>query len=108
MRVEPAVLAVLGTVFGGVGLKIIEHWLGKKKAKTDLASELRDELREDMKDLRQQLKEERERSELWEERYWELKTGQLLINEKVRTIGEVSEAVHPDAGLRERLQELPD
>ena len=44
-QVDAAWIALIGTLCGGIGLKIIEHWLGKSKVKMDEASKLRDELR---------------------------------------------------------------
>lgn len=45
MAVDPTVVALVGTIMGGVGLKVAEHWLGRNKVKVDDAARMRDELR---------------------------------------------------------------
>jgi uncharacterized coiled-coil DUF342 family protein len=45
-------LALAGTVFGGVGLKVIESFLGRNKTKGDDAHRFRDELRAEILVLR--------------------------------------------------------
>lgn len=45
-------LALAGTVFGGVGLKMIESFLGRNKNKDDAAFRFRDELRAEVLVLR--------------------------------------------------------
>jgi len=52
MSLDPAWVALIGTVFGGVGLKVLDHYLGKNKTKVDDASRMRDELRIDRDELR--------------------------------------------------------
>lgn len=55
MAVDPAIIALLGTITGGVGLKVVEHWLGRNKVKLDDATQIRNELREDREGLRKQI-----------------------------------------------------
>lgn len=54
--IDPAWIALIGTLCGGLGLKIVEHWLGRNKTKTDEASKLRDELRVQIDDLKEEIK----------------------------------------------------
>lgn len=55
--ISPALIALIGTLFGGVGFKIIEHILSNSAKKDTAAKEIRTELREDARSLREQLKE---------------------------------------------------
>lgn len=48
-------VALMGTLFGGAGLKIIEHRLGRAKEKAAEAQGMRDELRRQIEDLRNEL-----------------------------------------------------
>ena len=64
--VPPAYLALIGTIFGGVGLKIIEKMLNRDN-----------DYREDKKDYRDEIKELRDRLDKveaevdeWRERYY--------------------------------------
>lgn len=67
-----ALLALAGTVFGGVGLKIIESILGRAKRRDDTATILRSELRKDLHDLREELREAEECVDEWRGKYYEL------------------------------------
>lgn len=51
---NPAVLALIGTIFGGAGLKIVEKYLSKSKDKSDIATDIRNELRADLKAIREE------------------------------------------------------
>lgn len=53
MAVDPTVVALVGTIMGGVGLKVAEHWLSKGKVKVDDASRMRDELRLEITSLKE-------------------------------------------------------
>lgn len=70
---------LLGTVFGGVGLKLIESWLNRGKEKVDLATQIRDELREDIERYKEEVAEfKKEVKELtmsvedWKKKYYDL------------------------------------
>jgi t-SNARE complex subunit (syntaxin) len=45
---NPVMLALIGTLFGSAGLKIIEYWLSRAKIKEDTALQMRDELRKEI------------------------------------------------------------
>lgn len=91
-------LALAGTVFGGVGLKIIESFLGRNKSKEDVAYRFRDELRAEILLLRTEHdKLQREAAALrkeideWRNKYFklvaavatgDLKEAQRAIREK--------------------------
>lgn len=61
-------LAFMGTLLGGTGVKILEYFLGKGKAKADIATAIRDELRKDIKDLQQRVDELEEDNDKWRRR----------------------------------------
>lgn len=70
---------LLGVVFGGVGLKMIESFLNRGKEKVDLAAQIRDELREDIERYKSEVaeykKEVRELNinvEDWKQKYYKL------------------------------------
>ena len=73
-------VALLGTLLGGAGLKIIETWLGRAKERASEAASMREELRKEIADLRAQLQaaaEEERRLEAqvddWKQKYWDLR-----------------------------------
>lgn len=65
-------IALVGTVFGGAGLKIVEQFLGRKKAGVDAAREIRDELRSELHDCRREADEKEAEADLWRSRYYSL------------------------------------
>ena len=81
------VVALLGTIFGGAGLKIIEAWLGRQKERATEAQTMRDELRKEIEGLRTELDKARAEEmrlegliDEWKGRYWDLREekGQVL------------------------------
>jgi chromosome segregation ATPase len=48
-------VALMGTVFGGVGLKVVEQWLGRAKERATEAAGIREELRKEIDALRAQI-----------------------------------------------------
>lgn len=72
-------VALIGTVFGGAGFKIIEFFLGRKGRREDFATKLRGELRDEVTQLRREAdKLHREADELrdeidsWRSKYYYL------------------------------------
>jgi predicted nuclease with TOPRIM domain len=72
-------IALVGALFGGVGLKVAEAILGRRKSRDDLASSLRTELRTDISSLRienEHLRHEVEHLEEtvdeWRDKYYSL------------------------------------
>lgn len=72
MAVDPTVVALIGTLMGGVGLKVVEHWLGKNKVKVDDASRLRDELRLEITAQREEIRQLEQEVDKWRKEYYDL------------------------------------
>lgn len=103
---ETAVIALIGTLFGGVALKIIEHILNRGKHKEDLATSMRKELREELASVKQELRDESKESEEWKSKYWELKAELLMVNHKTNKAVQVIDNNHPEEHLGEELEGL--
>lgn len=65
------VIAMIAALFGGAGLKIIEHFLSRGKTKIDIARELRTELRDEVLVLRDEVKELDKRVDKWKHKYFD-------------------------------------
>lgn len=65
-------LALIGTLFGGAGFKVIEHVLGRSKTKVDAATSLREELRKELTDIRKEADELRDELDMWRSKYYSL------------------------------------
>lgn len=72
MEINEAYLSLAGTVFGGVGLKIVESFLSKKKRREDVATNLRDELRTENQSLRDELHRMEASVDEWRDKYYAL------------------------------------
>lgn len=76
--IDGAWLALIGTLFGGAGLKIIEAYLGNAKKRQDAGVSMRDELRQEIAGLRAEA-EKAKREELrleaeveaWRKKYYD-------------------------------------
>lgn len=80
MHLDPAWIALIGTIFGGVGLKVLEHWLGKSKVKIDEASKLRDELRIEITAQREEIKALESEVDRWRKDYYDLRDKYATLN----------------------------
>ncbi|SRR6266540_3635056 len=102
---NPGFIALVGTLFGGTGLKIIEQWLNKAKERSTEATSIRDELRKEIDSLRTQLKsadEEEKRLEIiveeWRSRYYDLR------DEKQKVVTELSITLDRLKHMEERYE----
>lgn len=76
---SPAWIALIGTLFGGVVLKVTEKYLGRSKEKKDDAKEIRAELRDTVKDQRQEIKDLEDEVNEWRSKYYDLRDSYMNI-----------------------------
>lgn len=79
-HLDPAWIALIGTLCGGLGLKLLEHWLGKSKVKIDEASKLRDELRVEITAQREEIKALEAEVDRWRKDYYDLRDRYSTLN----------------------------
>lgn len=91
MALDPAWIALIATVCGGVGLKVTEHWLGRSKVRVDDAARIRDELRLEITAQREEIKQLETDVNRWRDEYYdlrdkyrELQTQLTLAIEKIK------------------------
>lgn len=82
---DPAVIALIGTIFGGVGLKVMEHFLSKGKIRIDEATQLRSELRLEIEALREEVRQLEAAVDKWREEYYNVR-DQLIAKQTELTI----------------------
>lgn len=75
--IDPTILALLIAAFGGVGLKVVEHWLGKSKTRIEEAASFREEYRlqiasqkETIEQRDEQIKQIEEEVDKWRDKYY--------------------------------------
>lgn len=98
MQLDPAWIALIGTLCGGIGLKVLEHWLGKSKVRIDEATKLRDELRIEITAQREEIRLLESEVENWRKEYYDLRdkystlnTQYLIALEKIKAEAEEAE-----------------
>lgn len=70
---DPAWIALIGTLCGGIGLKLLEHWLGRSQVKRNDAQQIRDELRTQVAELRDTNRILEKEVDEWRDKYWALR-----------------------------------
>lgn len=69
---DTAWIALIGTIFGGAGLKVIEGVLTKGSKKVDAATAMREELRKESTALKEELRAVENELDSWKVKYFEL------------------------------------
>ena len=96
--IDPAWIALIGTLMGGVGLKVTEHWLGKAKSSSDDAKQIREELRTQITSQKQEIQTLEDEVNEWRAKYYDLRDSYMKIQteltialEKIKTEAHESE-----------------
>lgn len=69
---DPALIALIGTLFGGVVLKVVESLLNRGKTQSDVAAQIRTELRTDIQALRDEIRKVETELDMWKSKYYDL------------------------------------
>ena len=74
-----AIIALIGTIFGGAGLKVIEALLNRsknkmdeRKSEADIATGMREELRKEVASLKDELRRVEGELDTWRQKYYDL------------------------------------
>ncbi len=85
---EPTVIALIGSAFGAVALKVTEHFLSREETESNEGNRLRDELRLQIADQRADIERLEKEVDKWKEMYFDLRQkhldaqSELLLNLK--------------------------
>lgn len=103
-HVDPAWIALVGTLFGGVVLKVTEHWLGSAKAQSDDAKQIREELRSQITSQKDEIKSLEDEVNEWRSKYYDLRDSYIKVQTELTIALEKikQEAEEADRKLRER------
>lgn len=71
--IDPAWIALIGTLCGGLGLKVVEHWLGKSQRETTDAKDIRAELRQQITDQKEEIRALEVEVDKWRMQYLDLR-----------------------------------
>jgi hypothetical protein len=87
MTLDPGWVALMGTVCGGTGLKVVEHLLNKGQARSNEASRIREELREQIEDQREEIRRLGKEVDSWREKYYDLRDSYITL--QTQTLGDL-------------------
>lgn len=87
MALDPTLVALIGTIMGGVGLKITEAWLSKGRVKVDEATGIRDELRQELISIRAENKLLEAEVDRWKKDYYDKLQENMLLKTHMITHG---------------------
>ena len=76
---DPAWIALIGTLFGGVVLKVSEHWLGRNKTNSDDAKAIREELRSQITSQKEEIRQLEDEVNEWRSKYYDLRDSYVKI-----------------------------
>lgn len=79
---DTAWIALIGTVFGGAGLKIIEKGLSRGAHKEEVATTIRKELRAESAGLKEELRVVEKELDQWKEKYFLLLQEYLEVKSR--------------------------
>lgn len=74
-----AILVFLGTVFGGVGLRYLDHWLTRRKASLDEGAAWRKELRDEVNTQKSEIDKLEAELDRWKGLYYDLRDQYALL-----------------------------
>lgn len=80
---DTAWIALIGTVFGGAGLKLMESFLARGSKKVDTATAMREELRKESAALKEELRVVEKELDQWKEKYFTLMAEYLEIKSSI-------------------------
>lgn len=102
---EPTLFALIGAVFAGAGVKLVEKLLGRKKEQVDLAADIREELRKDLAAVKSELQRVENELDDWKKKYY------AQIEHMIELKTELERYTHQAKlnvdQVQEKVQELP-
>lgn len=106
---DPAWIALIGTLFGGVVLKVTEHWLGKTKSQSDDAKQIREELRTQITSQKEEIKSLEDEVNEWRSKYYDLRDSYIKVQTELQIALEKikREAEEADRKLGEHPDQPP-
>lgn len=103
--IDPAWIALIGTLCGGLGLKLAEHWLGKNRVRVDDASKIRDELRLEINAQREEIRQLEVDVEKWRADYYDLRDKYVQLQTELTL---ALQKIKQEATEAERIQRAID
>ena len=107
LSIDPTVTAVVGTIFGGVGLRLVEHWLSRNKVRVDDAARIRDELRLEITAQREEIKQLEDDVDKWKNEYYDLRDKYVQIQTELTLALQRIKEEAEKAGIHEPLTDPP-
>lgn len=81
---DPAWIALIGTLFGGVALKVTDHWLSKAKNSSDDAKQIREELRSQITSQKEEINTLEDEVNEWRSKYYDLRDSYIKVQTELQ------------------------
>jgi len=81
---DPAWIALIGTVVGGVVLKVSETWLARGRVQKDDARVIREELRSTVTTQREDIRELEDEVNEWRSKYYDLRDSYMKVQTELQ------------------------
>lgn len=112
IELNSAIIALIGTIFGGAGLKAIEAFLNrsknqieKEKAEADMAKSMREELRTEINTLKSELRTVEKELDEWRQKYYDLLDEFIKVKHSLDA--SISAIKEETKALRDNTGEIP-
>lgn len=79
-------LTLIGAIFGGVGLKVMDSWLSRSKVREDQATQIRRELRDEVVSLRTEIQDLRKQVDTWRDKYYVEAEENAVLNARLELV----------------------
>jgi hypothetical protein len=92
-KLDPGWVALLGTIFGGVGLKVAEKWLSKGRENAEANAQQGRDYRLEIKELTDRMDVVEKREEEWREKYFKSQEENAELRVKLKKTGNTGPTV---------------
>jgi chromosome segregation ATPase len=81
---NPGFIALMGTLFGGAGLKIVENWLNKAKNRAAEEAAAREEFKDEIEALKLEIIRINTLLDEWKTKYYEVREQKTRVETDLR------------------------
>lgn len=86
MELSPGILALIGTIIGSIGLKLLENYLGRSRHKVDDATQIRQELRAELDKRDDEITRLEADRDKWKGLYYDLRDQNVAKDIELATL----------------------
>lgn len=92
-NLSPGVLALIGTIIGSIGLKLLENYLGRERNKVSDATQIRSELRAQIDACNRERELAEAEADKWRGLYYDLRDDNINLRVELKLLQAQKEPV---------------